>query len=175
MAISIKNMRMQLQISLEQLAAYLGVTRSRVHQLETGIAHESGEIREKIEHLYKLLSHVQKKQTKSSKYGDKSEIQEAEAWLEKKRQQAEVQAKELGYQLEEMKEEYAKCMTALNYMSQIIEDPSAGKEIKKWITGIQPMLISKSQKTGPKAQAKILLRKAEALGRASDWSLKNDK
>ncbi|MBL0315068.1 MAG: helix-turn-helix transcriptional regulator [Flavobacteriales bacterium] len=42
MAISIKNIRVQLHLSLEQLAAYLGVTRSRVHQFESGVAHESG-------------------------------------------------------------------------------------------------------------------------------------
>ena len=175
MAISIKNIRVQLHLSLEQLAAYLGVTRSRVHQYETGVAHESGEIREKIEHLYKLLSNAQKKKVKSSKYDDKGEIQEAAEWLEKKRQQAEIQAKELGYRLEDMKAEYTKCMAALNHMAQILEDPMASKEIKNWIIDMQPSLISRSQKIGPKAQASILLSRDEALGRAYDWSSKTAK
>ncbi|MBL0315069.1 MAG: hypothetical protein IPP69_04535 [Flavobacteriales bacterium] len=112
---------------------------------------------------------------KSSKYDDKGEIQEAAEWLEKKRQQAEIQAKELGYRLEDMKAEYTKCMSALNHMAQILEDPMASKEIKNWIIDMQPSLISRSQKIGPKAQASILLSRDEALGRAFDWSSKTAK
>jgi len=55
MLISIRDIRNHLQITLDDLARYLGISLSRLQQLETGIGTETGEVDDR---LYRLVSQM---------------------------------------------------------------------------------------------------------------------
>jgi hypothetical protein len=99
----------------------------------------------------------------------------AEAWLSQQRMAAATRAEMLNNELMDMKAQYKACLNALNTMTLILKDPQSSTELKQWIKYTQPKLMRNLEKCDPIAQAKLLLRRDEALGRAKNSIQKRSK
>ena len=175
MSVSFKDIRSQLQISMSDLAAYLELSKARVHQFESGISFEVGKARERINHLAARIATSKKKPKKDVTSYDHTSNMKAEAWLAQQRMSAATRAEMLNNELIDMKAQYKACLNALNTMTLILKDPQSSTELKQWIKYTQPKLMRNLEKCDPIAQAKLLLRRDEALGRAKNSIQKGSK
>ncbi len=165
MAISIKKIRALLNISLDDLALILGLTRGRVHHFESGLSFESGPARDKLNLLSRLVREAQKSEEKNTWINHEDLSNEATAWLKTERHRAATTADELTYQLQEMKSAYSSYIKALDILAGIQQDPECPASMKKWVNAIAPGIITRALKSSPMVQAKLQLRRDEAKGR----------
>jgi len=175
MPVSFKDIRSQLQISLSDLAAYLEMSKSRVHQFESGISFEVGKARERINHLASRIATSNKKLKKEVASYDHASNKKAEAWLLQQRLAAATRAEMLNNELIEMKKQFQACLNAVQTMTLIQKDPHSSAELKQWINYTQPKLIRNLEKCDPIAQAKLILRRDEAIGIAKKGLQKDTK
>ncbi len=166
MPVVIRKLRAQLRISLDDLGVYLGIVRSRVHAFEQGRAFERGEVREKLNLLAQLTSESQKSKVKNSWIDDKDLQDKASQWYQDQQRKSVTTAKEYGYRLKEMKDEYSAGLKALDLLEAIGNSPECTSEIKQWIKVVAPRIAKKTLENGPDKQAKLQLRQKEALGRS---------
>jgi len=160
---------------LNDLSSYLELSKVRVHQFEAGKSFESGKARERINHLDSRITASQKKLKYDVTSYDNASCKKAEAWLLQQRMAAATRAEMLNNELIDMKEQYKACLHALNTMTWILKDPQSSTELKQWIKYTQPKLMRNLEKCDPIAQAKLLLRRDEALGRAKNSIQKGSK
>lgn len=164
MANSIKKIREQLQLTLDDLATYLGVHRSRVHHFEVGFGYESGENLIRIQALAALVKKNKAAKQENKWVKDEELQQKAKKWREEQKKKSKARAAELSYQLEEMKAKYNSAIKALDLLAAIAKDPDCNKEISTWIQTVAPKLAKTAMKNNPLVQAKMSVRIAELLG-----------
>jgi transcriptional regulator with XRE-family HTH domain len=169
MLISIRDIRNHLQITLDDLARYLGISLSRLQQLETGIGTETGEVDDRLYRLVSQLEAAQKDSEKDAPLADAAANQTAEQWLTAIRDKALTDITLLETKLSDMKTEYDTYINAIHLISHIIDDPSTTPEIRALLIYRRPILINKSKKHAPMVQAKLIVQINEARGRSKMW------
>jgi transcriptional regulator with XRE-family HTH domain len=169
MTSSIRNLRTLLQITLDDLAFYLGITKSRAQQLEASFSTGTGEVDTKLYLLISQLEAVQKKGKPDSPFVNKTADEKATRWLTFIRDKAQTDIAILEGKLSEMKAEYATLVDAINLISLIIDDPGAAPKVKEFLIHRRPVLLQRSKKYAPMVQAKLIVRINEARGRANMW------
>ncbi len=165
MANSIKDLRSQLMISLDDLGRYLKLGRSRVHDFEIGNANERGENMEKLHLLNNLLRKSKNSSLKNQWINDEFLKREAEDWLNGRYRRAAIDVEILKLRLLDMKADYNSCLRALDTMARISDDPECPQELKTWISYTAPPIVKKALKNSPKMQARLQILLDEGTGR----------
>jgi transcriptional regulator with XRE-family HTH domain len=164
MTLDIHSLRDQLQVTLQQLGNFLGVSKSRVHNFESGHSNESGEAAAKLMLLSKLIRQAEKKDVRNTWVDDESLKLKAEAWLSKQRTKTVIKAKELDYELQDMKKKYEASIHALDILTRVDADAECTPELKEWIKYTAPTIVNSALKNSPEKQARIQLRRDELMG-----------
>jgi transcriptional regulator with XRE-family HTH domain len=165
MTLDIHSLRDQLQVTLQQLGNFLGVSKSRVHNFESGLSSESGEAADKLMLLSKLVRQAEKKDIRNTWVNDESLKLKAETWLSNQRTKSVTKAKVLDYELQDMKKKYAASLHALDIMTRVDADAECTPALKEWIKYTAPAIVKSALKNSPEKQARIQLRRDELLGR----------
>ena len=167
---SIREIRKALKITLNDLAFYLGVTRSSVSKFETGFTAEGEYTHEKIKAMRQAVRRAGEHPGPNPWLDDAGLRQQAQNRREKQCSNAAVRAEVYRIKLEEMRQAYAECVQALNTMGAMLNDPQCPEDIKEWIRITAPRIVATARKNSPDEQVTLELKwlalrgKAELMG-----------
>ncbi|MFN9393905.1 MAG: helix-turn-helix domain-containing protein [Flavobacteriales bacterium] len=167
---SFREIRKALKIKLDDIAYYLGVTRSWVSKYETGAVPDTPATHEKIKAMRHAVRRAGEHPGPNPWLDDAGLRQQAQNRREKQRSNAAVRAEVYRIKLEEMSQTYAECVQALDTMGAMLNDPQCPDDIKEWINVTAPRIVATARKNSPDEQVTLELKwlalrgKAELIG-----------
>lgn len=162
---SIYSIRKKLNLSLTDMADFFGVSKSWVFKVETTRSQLLPDQKDKIAIVFDALLRAKKGNDTNPWLKHNDQCKKAEKWLTFMRETAEVKAATMTHQLEDMRAEYAKHLSTLNQFAALLKDPHCTKDIAQWVNWKAAVIAQKAELVGPMAQAKLILKRDEVLGR----------
>jgi transcriptional regulator with XRE-family HTH domain len=165
MGSNVYSIRKKLNLSLTDMADFLGATKSWVYKVETTRASLSADHKDKVRIISAALLKSKKVSGANAWLKHNEQCKRAEKWLANMRSTAEVKAATMTYELDDMRKEYARHLLSLNRFAAILKDPECTKEIADWAKWKAAIIAQKAERVGPMEQAKLILKRDEVLGR----------